>query len=460
MDTRQKQQTQKKKGQTRTLVFKIVRAKRSEAQWRSLQSELRLVGAVLRRLFNWTRQRFLAHHVEQGSHVQVAAYLDGRRAETKPTFPIGREDLFPREIVRGVRRDLGVSARAVHGRILELADREIYKILIKSKATDATYSRWIRNLSGEGEDPARSKLPPIPFDKKSGSCGRVLIAPADGRGDWQVEIGLLRDAAGAVIRRRFTLDTRARGGRRGRKLAREVQLLWRILDPHPPDDDWCEFRRGQLVLHTSDWQWYAHLVVEIPRAPRLPLDPKKAAVLRAGRRRPWLLRVDGHTIWIGGPGGQVASKRKQLAGIRRSARESYRSNANKRGRGRKHGFGELRAKTTGIWKNFTKTFNQAMAIEIEGHLVRLGVGALIYVQPKEGAGATRFLETAGRDGSRDPTGWEWYGMKLAMEGRFHRVQRRQVNGEKTRYSSGIRVILATQWHDKKRRKGKRRQKKR
>jgi transposase len=141
--------------------------------------------------------------------------------------------------------------------------------------------------------------------------------------------------------------------------------------------------------------------------PKLNLD--KEAILRPGRKGPFLLWHNGRWGYIGGMGRHVTAARQRLLTSRWSRQENYRhAGSSTKGHGRDRAIMAVDKLSQG-WKNFVKTVNHGVTSAVVKRCVQMGVGTLVYLQPVADKRDARFLSYAGKiQGRRDATGWDWF----------------------------------------------------
>lgn len=197
------------------------------------------------------------------------------------------------------------------------------------------------------------------------------------------------------------------------------------------------FRGSMLRYRKSRNKWFLD-VCYIPEAKDAPaLDASKTAVLRAGRKHSFRLRMPGFYKWLDWGGQGIGRLRRSLANQRRSRQHNYRwAGSSTKGHGRDRAMqaiGRLRQR----WKNFVQTYNHQVTIAAVNQCVRAGVGRLVYIQP---ADDRWFLSTTGKDPRHnDSTGWDWHQVASQLA---YKCQREGIefvvvkSGKKNRKSGG------------------------
>lgn len=63
------------------------------------------------------------------------------------------------------------------------------------------------------------------------------------------------------------------------------------------------------------------------------------------------------------------------------------------------------------WRDFVRTYNRNMAIEVCKAAAAAGCGLIVLCKRP---GEIRWLQYAGKQSARDSTGWDWYGFEKAV----------------------------------------------
>jgi len=143
------------------------------------------------------------------------------------------------------------------------------------------------------------------------------------------------------------------------------------------------------------------------------LELTGTALLAPGRKHPMLLRVNGRNKWIGGDGRVVCEVRRQLLRQRLGRKSAYRQCPTSNSKG--HGLTRAIAKVTKLtrrWRDFAKTLNGQMAAQVRAECLKNGIGTVVVGRPKK---ESRFLTSAGVEGWRDATGWDWFGFERQLK---------------------------------------------
>jgi len=282
------------------------------------------------------------------------------------------------------------------------------KRLQSRPAAFGSFPSWMRILADDGGFPNSSQAQPIPFSSRS--CR--LVPPQQDGEMWRFFVKADRqpgdDRPGHCPETEFILETAQRGGKshRDRKLASQTAILEKIAAGE------CKLCGSSIVRDKRTKALFAHVAYRKKAgATTMPdLDPKLTIVLMPGRRRPWLLRIDGRTRWVVRDGNFVAHKRRCYLTDRWSYQESYRfaASSSRKGHGEPRALFRLDKLRRG-WTAFVKSFNHVVAHRTVDACVAEGVGRLVYIQPRGDKRDTRFLFTAGKvPGRRDATGWDWH----------------------------------------------------
>lgn len=261
----------------------------------------------------------------------------------------------------------------------------------KTKGAKGSLSGWMRILLCDDRRPGSINPVPIPFDARNSAVSE------DEDGQVTVQVRIERhDIAGRKSGESevwpFVVKTRG-------KVARYAQPIYAVARGE------AALKGSSLFYDSSRRKWFMLVSYVPPDVPKPDLDAGRVAVLRPAVKRPFVLRLNGLTRWLGERGEAIAHRRRRVLLGRWSRQENYRWATN----GRKgHGVRSALSQTWKLqksWKMFCKTYNESIVTEALKRCVEARCGKLIFLRPK----SERFVEVAGKvPGRNDPTGWPWY----------------------------------------------------
>lgn len=345
-----------------------------------------------KQLTNFVWQRWLVWHFQRGSAAAIRAYLDAL-AQWRLADKSSRGDK-PKLTVNAITSEL--SNEMYHACRTEFPDLNCRTLVLllniiagrikNRKAAKGVLSGWMAILLGHESLPSSTRPVPIPFDKQNSKVWR------SGK-DIKVEVRCERDeTTGKSTRSEFALVTEG-------KVARYAEPI------HQVAAGVAQLKGCSIKYDSFRRKWFALIAYEPPAVEKAKVNPDKSMIVRAGRLRPWLVRVDGRSFGVGGDGRSVAYHRHRILVSRWGRQENYRWTATStKGHGRERALAGY-FKLTQSWNHFAKTFNQQVAFKLAQIAAEKGCGTIkLFVRAER-----RFLETAGKvAGRRDSTAWPWY----------------------------------------------------
>ncbi len=355
---------------------------------------------------NRLQRLWLVDQTGRGHDEAARRFIEERTAWAKlPTKERGKApkleaDPWPKDFAKRLAPALREVCESVNTGVLSTLIQKRQQLMRSQKATNSTFNRWLWQLSDRGE-----------VQQCSYQRGHAIalrpdrvqwIPPVDGEA-WKVRFFCdrwMRPRTGTIT---STIDVceLATKHHKAEKLRDLLNALFR--------DKTEGFVSSAVTLCKKRDGWYIHLTYARPKQPKPELDAGRTAFLFPGRSKPWRLRLDGRSRQHGGRGRDVAYRRRVLMIQRWSRKErdrlTMRRNVGKRGALPV----QVSERLTNQMADFAKTRNQVDAKNAIGRCVHAGVGRLVLYRPVDGAGGTRFLETAGvPENAFRPGSWPWY----------------------------------------------------
>lgn len=388
---------QKLKSAIRVVSLELKVPKESRQRWLELSRQCQqVVNCIWRTWLLWHVQ----HGTEQKQREFLAARDAWKASGSKPADkpkPPGKA--VPPECGKALYAELRRRFPEVHIRVTELLRNSVSGKIGELKAAHGSLPGWVAILFCNQSLPSTVRGNPIPFD----SANSELEPPADKDGEWKLHVRLTavprKGKMATSILETIPLWTK------GRKLNSQRQLLSRIVTGE------YKFCGSNVVF--DDGKWFAKICYQMPVTPAIGLNADRVAFLRPANSHPWAMRLPGRNRWPGGSGMYVVAKRKQIIGERKSRQHNYRwaGSANK-GHGRDRALLPIWGLQS-AWKRFVKTANYTVARDVVTQCVAAGVGKLIYFQPDENSGRSRFLVWAGQV-PHSKSGWDWAQMATRL----------------------------------------------
>lgn len=366
---------------------------------KSVRQRWHKTADFIQEMTNFIWQSWLVWHVQNESAAKIRQYLNALALwrETKQGDK-PKLDLFAvsAELQKHLYDGLTATFPEVHSRVLVLLLQIVTKKIKERKAAKGNLSGWMAILLHRESLPSSTRPQPIPYDRQNAS----VIPPL---------------ADGDNYRLRLRVDRIEREGKPALSTIDEVELLTKrrgiaghaaILQRICAGE--TKFAGSSLQWSDQRKKWFA-LVCWDDQQDSPELDAASTAILRPATKHPWTLVLPSGKRWRGGNGRHVGAVRQQLLTQRwnRQAGYRYAGSANK-GHGLNRALGPL-FKLSLRWKDFVKTCNHHLTIEIVRDCVRENVGTLFYLQPAGEKRDRRFLATAGKiPGRDDSTGWDWH----------------------------------------------------
>jgi len=373
----------------KTHRFEIVGWSDKEARSRWME-----ISDQCREMVNVIWQQWEAWHVANGSDQKVMAFADELRKFRRneiPTKPKLEVECMPSELSKRIYAKLTKRFPTVHARTRVLLQQLTLKRMT-GKDVEGKWNIWIAVLLNRQGRPNATHHQPIPFDKAS--CKpfelvgekytnyelaiKLTRLPSDKKNSPSIEdkVQLKARKGGAVIMRRICAGD-------------------------------YKFCGSSIMFNASNRKWFALIAYDDKVDGTDKEVGAHTATLIPARDRPWILWKGTRYEHFGGSGGYVAGARKRLLTNRWSRQENYKyAGSSNKGRGRQRAMAGVQ-RLSEAWKHFCKSANHATTKQIVDYCVANGVGHLIYLQPAEGKGDSRFLVKAGKTERHDSTGWDW-----------------------------------------------------
>lgn len=361
-------------------IYKLEIIKPTESQRERWMANARQVQQVT----NLVWREWLTWHVQHGTAAEVRRLLR-LKEETgaKEKWPLP----MPKELSNKIYHAARELCPTLHTRTLVLTLNILGQKIATAKATNGNLRGWAAVLLDHQAIPSSTRPQPIPFDKAN-----AKLIPPEKEGD------------------NFRLQLRFCSTAAEEKIEDDVELLtsgpaWRYVKPmYDLLLGGKVFKGSSIVWDDKKRKWFAHVCYERITEPA-NVDENKTAVIRPGKLRPWLMRIDGRkeTLRSYFDGRPVAPFRQRLRMERESRSSHYRfCGTNAKGHGRKRWL-DTQKKLERKWVYFVKRVNDKMSRIIVDLAARNGCGKIVYIQPT----IPRFLSEAGAT-ERDSSGWQWY----------------------------------------------------
>lgn len=372
---------------TRVEIFGFGKASGRRDNWRQLAVDCQ-------RMTNRLWQIWLCHHAANRSADKLRSHLDAFKAwkehgGKKPAWPC--KALEPPLTVsadpRSLYRILSAEFPGVNVRTRGLLTNAWQSLLSKRKAANGNLPGWVSILFANESLPSTTRPVPIPFDKENAKLQR------DGQSYvLEVRIERLGDGKSVVERCELMLNKP--------KCHSVRTIIDRIMSGV------YEWKGSSIVFDRG--KWFASLAYEMPARKQETVDPDKTLFVRAGRRSPWRVRVDGGSSWrFGGNGSHVEHARRAIIRERNSRKEHYRwAGSNQKGHGRSRADAAW-TKLSSRYRDFVKRYNNEITRQVVNLAISRGCGRVVYLQPKDAQRADRFLTIAGNDG-RSAMAWDYF----------------------------------------------------
>lgn len=442
---------------TKILIVGVV-----DADWDERKQHWADLTVTTRRVLNDLRCIWSAEHIKAGNHITVREWMAGdikwarSDKETRGKRVPCPVKAWPKEIAAAVYYQLKKLHPCITLRSMDLARQNEQKVLAKvpaskSKYGRSAYARWIKVLCGDERLGGSIQPQPLFFDKRNGRLlhdeqhnwwsfnVRLERVPGDrNRGTDVVDVLKLKTSGKHLGGMRTALERIEEGIELTAPLHRILTRWRRALakakkDHDKPAEDRAEKRVKEakedldqitLGIHEfvgsrivrEDGEWYLHLCRRFPKPERPDLDPQKVAYLSAGVERPIWLWSGGRREGLRRYSELIVHKRRGLIRWFLSSTAAFNDASNNRAtHGRKRASLPL-WKLKNVWNNFCKTWNRQLASEVVKVLVERGIATLVFYQPTDTWRETRCLQKAGKlPGHRDATGWQWHGLKTALQ---------------------------------------------
>lgn len=362
------------------------------ARWHDL-------GRAMQEMTNCIWRRWLVWHLEQGTPEKLRAWLRDVTAWHKAD-PVARGEkpkcdanAVTKELSAAIYQELTALYPEVNARPRVLLMNAVTSKITARKAAQGNLPGWMAILLCRESIPSARREQPIPFDKK---CAEFL-AVEDG---YRLRLRIDRiERPGTTAKSTLSeliLKTKHR------KAAGQVAILKAILAGE------YAFCGSSLCWDDRNRKWFVHVAFKRPI--EVQAEGKHTAVLRPGYYRPWSLLFGGRVYFrMFGDGSDVAYQRRNLLAQRWGRQEKYRyAGSASKGHGRNRTLGPF-FKLEQNWRNYVTTRNHTSTGQLVRFCLERGIGTLIYVQPADEFGPTRYLAKVGKHPERrDSTAWDWH----------------------------------------------------
>lgn len=360
------------------------------------------LGTAMQEMTNMIWQRWLVWHLEQGTPAKIRDYLAAKKAwhdtdaENRGEKPKADVQAVPKELSNLIYHQLSQAFPQVNKRTMVLLQNAVGGKISACVSAQGSLSGWWSILLCRQSIPSSTHRQPIPFDKKS--C--EFIAPQCSDDEYRLKLRIDRIERDRKIAT-STVDELILKTKH-RKAAGQKAILDSILSGT------YAFCGSNLIWDHRNRKWFVHIAFKRPVEIRE--IGNGVAVLRPGASTPWRLMVGGRVYWrMFGDGRDVAYQRRNLLSQRWSRQERYRKSPGSCSKG--HGTDRALAsyfKLEQNWKNYVKTRNHTATGQLVRFCQERCIGTLVYVQPADRLGESRWLGRAGKDPQRrDATGWDW-----------------------------------------------------
>jgi hypothetical protein len=388
---------------TKTIKLEIVELEPANRE------RLKVASRTMRELQNFVWRQWEAWHTAANSADELRAMFAANEAwqqadkADRGERPKWTVQPWPNDFGKHVYQLVTRRFPRLHVRTIDLALQKIRKtVCTKNSSSRGGLKWWIAILLDLDGRATFHHAQPVPFDSKN--C-KVLESDTKGR-----------------VRLSIRMDRVEREGKRGTSEPIECHLktggkrAYYALPAHQIAAGTRKLKGSQVVFDDRSGKLFACLTYEAA-AKSIECDPNKTAVVRAGRKHCWLVRIGGYTRRMGGRGNHVAHKRKSLLSQRWGRQSSYRHAPARKGSGRQRALSPL-FKLSNAWNAFTRRCNDKLTHDVVELCEELGVGRVVYIHGDE----TRLLATAGKIGGRnDSSEWPWFQVEQLLEQKCNRL---------------------------------------
>lgn len=379
--------------------------------WKEVTGRWHEITRQLQEATNRIWRLWLVWHTTNDSATKIRTYLDnnakwkadpGRTKENQPACPV--KAVAP-ELSKMIYDNLTAGFPHINGSVMEVVRHSTLQKLNARKAASGKLSGWMAILLDHESAPSSTRAQPIPFNKKVAK----FVAPEKASDNFTLRAKLTRVPTPGKKNSPSKQDV-IQLRTHSRSAAKAAATLKKIASGE------YEFKGSNLIYSKSKRKWFAQIAYQVPEVAKPQLDENKTAILHPMRDQPWCLHMPGRRAFPGGYGRHVTETRERLIRQRLGRAQGYRyaGSANK-GHGRERAMApQFRLRER--WKDFVKTANNVVTKNVIDCCLRDGIGKLVYLQPADGRGESRFLASAGKlPDARDSTGWDWYQVRTQLE---------------------------------------------
>lgn len=364
-------------------------------------------------------KEFVIVTVEDAAKLQAAI-----KSGDKVKFPKFKWYPMPPELQKHIYRFVVTNWPDLHTRVVALTLNRLQQLVGSTKSAKGNWPGWHSWLLFRQQIPVFTSPCPLAIDKANcyleapkmvdaGACcdspkkvdagnkPTKRVVDAGSTGHHTLHCVLSReDQPGKKMMKGVTYHLSIWD--KGRKMLSRRQMLARIA---AGDVTFCG---SQLFI--KDGKLFAALAYKLPK-PAL-IAGEGTAIVYPMPNRPFGMRAEGRTWRIGGDGRVIGVVRRQLMGQRWSRQQTYRTSATsaRKGHGRKRAMDKVFI-LSNRWRNFVKTYNRNMAIEICRRAVAMKCGVVVLSKRCD---ESRWLSRAGKFDRRDKSGWDWFGLEKAL----------------------------------------------
>lgn len=363
-------------------------------QFRELESLMQQVQEIQNAFFDHWR----AWHFENGSAAKIKAFHAAWKEHLEAKRPKSERpklDVHPlsSELGKRIYHFIVKTWPDVHTRVVALSMNRLKQLVMSSKSAHGNWPAWHSWLLFRQQIPIFTSPCPLSFDESNST----LFSPSERDGQHSMKCSLSRHpVAGKSMQKSVVYNLTIWD--KGRRMVSRRATLAKIVRGE------FEFCGSQLFIKNG--KLFAAIAYKQDKP--LRAAGNGVAVVIPTPNTPLRMRAGGRSWRIGGDGRVVATVRRQLMGQRWSRQQTYRVSASSARKG--HGLHRALDKVTLLsnrWRDFVRTYNRNMAVEICKLAVATGCGVVFLSKRSDDS---RWLSRAGKFDCRDKSGWDWYGL--------------------------------------------------
>lgn len=367
-------------------------------QFREIEGLMTQVQEMQNAFFDLWR----AWHFRNGSADKIRVFHEQWKRcleEKRPKSDRPKLDVKPMQsdLAKEIYRFAVTNWPDVQTRVVTLTLNRLQQLVGSSKSAHGNWPAWHSWLLFRQQIPMFTSPCPLAIDKAN--C--YLESPKDRDGSHVLHCTLSReDQAGKKTKKGIIFH--ALIWDRGKQMRSRRIVLERIAKGE------VTFCGSQLFI--KDRKLFIALAYKQEKPKRVAGEG--TAFVAPMPNCPLRMRANGRTWRVGGDGRVIATVRRQLMAQRRSRQQTYRTAATsaRKGHGHHRGLDKVTI-LSNRWRDFVKTYNRNMAVDICKRAVALGCGVVVLSKRNDDS---RWLSKAGKFDRRDKSGWDWYGLEKIL----------------------------------------------